>query len=63
MAEVHIVGMLQGASGFMNPELCCKWSINAGDAWTPLEGHVEGQTHVDIPVDSTYTLWNHPIGI
>lgn len=64
MAEVHIIGMLEGASNFIKSNgLCCKWSIHTGDAWTSLEGHVDGQTHVDIPLDNAYSLWNHPIGI
>lgn len=64
MAEVHIVGTLQGAAQFPNSELCCKWAIVAGDDWKILEGEDCGQTQVDVPAeDSSYTVWDHPIDL
>jgi B9 domain-containing protein 2 len=64
MAELHIVGTLQGASQFPHPELTCKWAIIAGEDWKLLEGEDSGQTQVDIPAeDSEYTVWSHPIDI
>ena len=38
-------------------------SLTRVDAWTILEGNFEGQTHVDIPLDPSYSLWSHPIGL
>ena len=49
MAELHIIGTLQGASGFPRSELCCKWAIVAGDDWKVIEGDTEGRTQVDLP--------------
>ena len=63
MAEVHILGTLEGASEFPNSTLCCKYSVVAGEGWSLLEGYSSGQTQVDIPLDSSQTVWNHPIGI
>jgi B9 domain-containing protein 2 len=62
MAEVHILGTLEGASEFPNATLCCKWSAVTGEGWSLLEGHASGQTHVDTPLDPSMTIWNHPIG-
>jgi hypothetical protein len=53
MPEVHIVGEIEGASGFPSNNLFCKWKIvtNADDSnrWERLEGETEGQTQVDFP--------------
>ncbi|KAI8807210.1 b9 domain-containing protein 2-like protein [Cladochytrium replicatum] len=63
MAELFVNGSIVGASGFPSSELCCKWSILAGEGWTLVEGDSHGQTHVDIPHDPKYTVWNHPIDV
>lgn len=62
MAEVHIIGRLDGGSGFPQSSLFCKWSIVAGTPWLLLEGHADGQTQVDNPADGTTAKWSHPIG-
>ncbi|KAG5462099.1 MAG: hypothetical protein BJ554DRAFT_5606 [Olpidium bornovanus] len=49
MAEVHVIGTIRGASGFPSPNLCCRWSVVAGEEWQLLEGHESGQTQVDLP--------------
>jgi B9 domain-containing protein 2 len=51
MPEVHIIGEIEGASGFSTPNLYCKWKIVSDDEqnWTAIEGATEGQTQVDFP--------------
>ena len=57
MAELHIIGSLQGASDFPSPNLTCKYSFQAGDSWKCIEGEEFGQTHVDCPeVPILFTL-------
>ena len=31
MAEVHIIGQLEGAEGFREASLLCKWSLQHGN--------------------------------
>lgn len=62
MAEVHIIGRLQGGSGFPSNSLFCKWSFVAGGPWLLLEGHADGQTQVDTPADGRAAKWSHPLG-
>jgi B9 domain-containing protein 2 len=51
MPELHIVGEIEGASGFPSQDLFCKWKIEADETcWELLEGNVEGQTQVDTPL-------------
>ncbi len=49
--EVHIVGELEGASGFPSASLFCKWSIVSDPKnWEVLSAtQSEGQTQVDWP--------------
>ncbi|XJO74875.1 hypothetical protein BDV3_005632 [Batrachochytrium dendrobatidis] len=63
MAELHILGTLVGASEFPKATLCCQWELTAGEKWTPIEGDLSGQTHVDVPLDSNLCVWSHPIDI
>lgn len=56
MAEVHIIGSLVGATEFPKPELCCNWTMIAGDDWTVVEGDISGQTQVDIPAVNIFNL-------
>lgn len=50
MPEVHIVGEIEGATGFPTNNLFCKWKlITDAQFWELLEGLVEGQTQVDFP--------------
>jgi B9 domain-containing protein 2 len=63
MASVHFIGYLQGASDFSSLNLCCKYKIIAGDEWKLLEGENTGQTQVDFPADSFYSVWSQPIDI
>ena len=46
MAEVHIIGNLDGGEGFSSPNLSCKWCFETGGAWRLLEGVKDGQTQV-----------------
>ncbi|KAJ3187747.1 B9 domain-containing protein 2 [Gaertneriomyces sp. JEL0708] len=63
MAELHVVGTLLGASKFPNSSLCCRWRVIAGDGWRLLEGDNEGMTQVDVPNDSRFTTWSHPLDL
>ena len=48
MAEVHIIGNLDGGEGFSSPNLSCKWCFETGGAWRLLEGVKDGQTQVSL---------------
>ena len=49
MAEVHVIGELEGGSDFPSGDLFCKWSVSHGSGWRLLEGASEGQTQIDHP--------------
>ncbi|XP_063687759.1 B9 domain-containing protein 2-like [Bolinopsis microptera] len=63
MAEVHIIGNLDGGEGFSSPNLSCKWCFETGGAWRLLEGVKDGQTQVDHPIDEGIAHWSHPIDL
>jgi len=63
MAEVHVIGRLEGASGFSCASLFCKWKINFGGGWKLLAGECHGQTQVDCPKIDSFTHWSHPIDL
>ncbi len=63
MAEVHVIGTIEGASGFPNQSLFCKWGIHTGGAWKVLAGVREGQTQVDNPQNEDRAVWSHPVDI
>ena len=63
MAEVHIIGTLDGGEGFSSPNLSCKCSFEVGGAWKLLEGLRDGQTQVDHPIDEGRAHWAHPIDL
>ncbi|KAI8611816.1 B9 domain-containing protein 2-like protein [Chytriomyces sp. MP71] len=64
MAELFLIGTIDGASGFPKPELCAKWALIVGDGWTRVEGEDAGQTQVDLPgEDERFTVWSHPIDV
>ena len=49
MAEVHLIGDIDGGDGFDSGDLFCKWGLSYGSAWRVLEGLEKGQTQVDHP--------------
>lgn len=63
MAEVHIIGSLEGGEGFSSPNISCKWCFETGGAWRLLEGVKDGQTQVDHPIDEGRAHWTHPIDL
>ena len=63
MAEVHLLGQLQGAHNFKYTSLLCKYEIIAGQGWTLLEGIPSGQTHVDTPLNNTHFIFNQPLDL
>eukprot|EP00047_Mylnosiga_fluctuans_P006538 m.247560 g.247560 ORF g.247560 m.247560 type:complete len:176 (-) comp15424_c0_seq1:25-552(-) len=63
MAELHIIGALQGGTRFPAASLFCKWQMVFGPAWRCVEGALHGQTQVDEPQDGETAKWGHPIDI
>eukprot|EP00049_Salpingoeca_infusionum_P019676 m.362831 g.362831 ORF g.362831 m.362831 type:complete len:177 (+) comp20978_c0_seq1:107-637(+) len=62
MAELFIIGDLQGATGFSSGTLSCQWKMVTGQAFHVVHGYEEGQTQVDTPSDG-FTCWSHPIDV
>lgn len=60
MAEVHVIGELEGGSDFPSGDLFCKWSVSLGSSWRVLEGASEGQTQVDHPEVRIYSSSHAP---
>jgi hypothetical protein len=62
MAEIHLVGTLQGARVFSSDAvggsgLACRWSLVCPHAsWNLIEGISTAQTHVDLPKVHTIKL-------
>ena len=63
MAEVHVLGRLDGASGFPSSSLFCKWKVSFGGGWKLLAGQAQGQTQVDSPQLESFTHWSHPLDL
>lgn len=63
MAEVHVIGELNGGSGFPSQRLFCKWGISYGGAWKVIAGLQDGQTQVDLPGIGEFAHWSHPIDL
>lgn len=63
MAELHIIGEVVSGIGFTSPNLFCSWRLSYGNAWKELGGETEGQTHVDLPADSSIAVFSHPIHV
>ena len=61
--EAHFVGEIIGGAGFENG-VSCKWIIEAGEGWEPLDGDFVGQTQCDYPFDDgEMCVWAHPIDV
>jgi B9 domain-containing protein 2 len=61
--EAHFVGEIVGGRGF-DSGVSCKWMIEAGEGWEPLDGEFIGQTQCDYPFDSgEICIWAHPIDV
>eukprot|EP00033_Pygsuia_biforma_P003005 GCRY01003306.1.p1 GENE.GCRY01003306.1~~GCRY01003306.1.p1 ORF type:complete len:177 (+),score=20.33 GCRY01003306.1:270-800(+) len=63
MAELHVVGQIEGASGFSCNNVFCKFGFVAGNTWRKIEGFDKGQTQVDFPEDEHFAVWSHPLDI
>ncbi|KAL0849212.1 hypothetical protein ABMA28_013547 [Loxostege sticticalis] len=64
MAELHVLGQLQGVSNFQDSSsLFCRYSFQAGPNWTVISGCPEGQT-VSGKLDyAKSVIWSHPLDI
>ncbi|KAI9168161.1 hypothetical protein H9P43_007533 [Blastocladiella emersonii ATCC 22665] len=69
MAELHLIGTLQGAqvreAGQLTggAGLACRWTVVSGTQWNTVEGCSTAQTHVDLPADGEWVVWSHPIDL
>ncbi|KAI5641473.1 ciliary basal body-associated, b9 protein domain-containing protein [Phthorimaea operculella] len=64
MAELHILGQLQGVSHFPeSSSLFCRFSFQSGPNWTVVSGCPEGQTVSGKPDYKNCVVWSHPIDI
>jgi B9 domain-containing protein 2 len=64
MPEVHVIGEIQGATGFPDPSTFCRWKIvSPGDGWELLEGADNGHTQTDCPADGEFTVYAHPVDV
>ena len=61
--EAHFIGEIVGGRNF-DSGVSCKWMIEAGDGWEPLDGDFVGQTQCDYPFDDgDMCIWAHPIDV
>jgi B9 domain-containing protein 2 len=61
--EAHFLGEIVGGVGF-EKGVTCKWMIEAGEGWEPLDGDFVGQTQCDYPFDEgDMCVWAHPIDV
>ncbi|XP_004933676.1 B9 domain-containing protein 2 isoform X2 [Bombyx mori] len=64
MAELHILGEIQGTTYFPeNYSLFCRYSFQAGCNWTVISGASEGQTVAAEPDELQSVAWSHSIDI
>lgn len=64
MAELHILGQVQGSSNFSEKySLFCRYSFQAGPNWTLISGFPEGQTLTGKPEHNQSVIWSHPLDL
>ncbi|XP_070495457.1 B9 domain-containing protein 2 [Chironomus tepperi] len=63
MAEVYIFGQILSAEKFREPNLFCRWNIQAGSLWKFIEGESEGQTATDCNIVDNVSYFAHPIDL
>ncbi|XP_049866720.1 B9 domain-containing protein 2-like isoform X3 [Pectinophora gossypiella] len=64
MAELHILGQLQGVYQVQDSSsLFCRFSLQSGPNWTVVSGCCEGQTASGKPDFKNCVVWAHPIDI
>ncbi|CAO1395236.1 unnamed protein product [Diamesa serratosioi] len=63
MAEVYLIGQIHKAENFVEPNLFCKYSIQAGSLWKFVEGEAEGQTAADCNSIDQESIFSHPIDL
>jgi hypothetical protein len=61
--EVHWIGEIHQGSGFSQPTMACKWTLEWGDSWSLLEGNYNGQSQFSFLSDDGTYIWNHPIDL
>ena len=63
-ADLYIIGQIESASDFVEPNLFCKWSLQFGANWSCVEGLTEGQTVSDTSiVGNKRSLFSYPLDI
>lgn len=63
MAQVHIIGQIEGATEFSKSDLFCVWKFEVGDTWTEINGVFSGQTQVDQKGSDGQFVFGHPIDV
>ncbi|KAL3982379.1 Ciliary basal body-associated B9 family protein [Acanthocheilonema viteae] len=63
MAEVHIIGEIESASGFPEQRLFCRWELRFGGGWRVIEGVSKGQTQTDLAEYRDFASFSHPLDI
>ena len=72
-AEIHLIGEIEGATGFMNPihrsgGLYCKWQVlYEPTSWVKVKGEDQGTTQACHQAPSCpeedLAVWGHPIDL
>lgn len=63
MAELYVIGNIDNATDFFEPQLFIKWSIQCGTTWKIIEGVNEGQTPIDSCCFGEISNFSHPIDL
>ncbi|VIO87027.1 Uncharacterized protein BM_BM6433 [Brugia malayi] len=63
MAEVHIIGEIEYASGFPEQRLFCRWELGFGGGWRVIQGVSKGQTQIDLSEYEDFAYFSHPLDI
>uniref|UniRef100_A0A1I8EL21 B9 domain-containing protein 2 n=1 Tax=Wuchereria bancrofti TaxID=6293 RepID=A0A1I8EL21_WUCBA len=63
MAEVHIIGEIECASGFPEQRLFCRWELGFGGGWRVIQGVSKGQTQIDLSEYEDFAYFSHPLDI
>ncbi|KAL0216418.1 hypothetical protein P9112_008602 [Eukaryota sp. TZLM1-RC] len=62
MAEVFLIGNIQGTSSLKGNYCSCQFSLHLGNNWELVEGATEGRTQM-AKLHEGSSIWQHPIDI